>query len=255
MTAKLTNQLLLCRYEDFDFTRLERTYFSLLNEDEVERFHRIKHRDTQKQFFLTRIVLKQQLEKITGCSPDSMQFQTSKYGRPSLVGSSIDFNVSHTKNLIAIALNTQGRIGVDVENIGRNSQYSDIAQHYFHEKECEQIGNSATAFFKIWTLKEAYIKTLGLGLQKPLKSFYFTFNSDKKIALNDTAPEEFLQFKMPFISGYSVSFAEQFQLAWIQFSFQRSGRTLPEVFQIDSELNTTAYQLTPDLLIDTEKRN
>lgn len=248
MTALPVNQLFLCLYDNIDFDTLENTYFSWLNPSEVERFHRIKHRDTQKQFFLTRILLRQQLSKTVAQSPSTLKFETSNHGRPSLLGYNVDFNVSHTKNLIAIAINTTSRVGVDVENNSRNGQYTDIVEHYFHDSECQQIGDHTDSFFKIWTLKEAYIKALGLGLQKSLKSFYFDIGNSEKITLVDTQHEDFSRFQKPYISGFSHQFSEQFQLSWIQFSHHEDA-SLPEAFNVDGQLNLTPIELKPTQIL------
>jgi 4'-phosphopantetheinyl transferase len=61
----------------------------------------------------------------------------------------------------------------------------EIAKNYFAPEELKFIQknkkNQLINFYKIWTLKESYIKAIGKGLSHPLKSFYFTFAGNKTI--------------------------------------------------------------------------
>jgi len=41
---------------------------------------------------------------------------------------------------------------------------------------CSAENDRATLFFRLWTLKEAYIKAIGSGLHAPLQSFAFSFD-------------------------------------------------------------------------------
>ena len=107
---------------------------------------------------------------------DDLTFDKNDYGKPSLVGfPNFQYNVSHTRNAIAIGLSGES-IGVDVEK----TKPADlkIAERFFVKNEYLHIlsrqENQDTAFCKIWTKKEAYIKWIGKGLSLPLTSFDVT---------------------------------------------------------------------------------
>lgn len=64
-------------------------------------------------------------------------------------------------------------IGVDVEKV--NGPIFNIVERFFSFEEkyiskCEPVKRNSTAY-KIWTLKEAFIKSKGKGLSIPLESF------------------------------------------------------------------------------------
>jgi 4'-phosphopantetheinyl transferase len=92
----------------------------------------------------------------------------------------IQFNLSHTRGLVAVALASRGAIGVDVEEIDEAKADLAIAEAYFAPSEVELLRQAPPSertrcFFRLWTLKEAYIKAIGEGLSAPLNSFAFTF--------------------------------------------------------------------------------
>lgn len=104
---------------------------------------------------------------------DEIEFIKGEYGKPHIKGyPSFQFNVSHTRNAIAVAVSSMP-IGVDIERVRTADER--IAKRYFTKLEQEYIyGNDSKSdlrFYEIWTKKEAYVKYKGKGLLIPLNSF------------------------------------------------------------------------------------
>lgn len=90
----------------------------------------------------------------------------------------IFFNVAHSGNY-AFGVSSDSEIGCDVEII--KQAHLDIAKRFFTENEYNYISNSENKdniFFKLWTIKESYIKMTGEGLRTPLNSFEIQINND-----------------------------------------------------------------------------
>lgn len=102
---------------------------------------------------------------------NDLNFLYTSKGKPYLKDNPIFFNISHSKNIVAVGINEKFNIGIDVEKIGDvdkdiiNILYSDIEK----EKYKESLLDKKT-YYKTWVMKESYSKMLGLGL-------YFDFNS------------------------------------------------------------------------------
>ena len=121
---------------------------------------------------LVRISIYQDLNIENG----DIEFSTNSYGKPFLMNNQdYHFNVSHTHNMIAVAVSNNS-VGVDVEKIKEID--TRIAKRFFTKQEFSYIekfqDNRSERFFKIWTKKEAYIKYTGKGLSVPLNSFDVT---------------------------------------------------------------------------------
>ncbi|MCW5735063.1 MAG: 4'-phosphopantetheinyl transferase superfamily protein [Enhydrobacter sp.] len=72
-------------------------------------------------------------------------------------------------------------IGVDIEGVDRRGRLLEIADAYFAPDELILLRNAPPAaqrsiFFRLWTLKEAYIKAHGDGLSLPLDRFSFSLS-------------------------------------------------------------------------------
>lgn len=99
----------------------------------------------------------------------------------------IHFNVSHSDKM-ALAVFGDTPVGCDIEAIGAPDMA--VAEKFFCGEEYDYINaaadksEQAERFFRLWTLKESYIKATGRGLSQPLNSFCINITGDT-IALKD----------------------------------------------------------------------
>jgi 4'-phosphopantetheinyl transferase len=92
----------------------------------------------------------------------------SPFGRPYLADN-VDFNISHSGNLVACAFATSGNIGLDLEEIKPIDL--EIFNDHFSKEEWSAINSSDNKyeeFYRLWTIKEAALKSSGDGLNIPL---------------------------------------------------------------------------------------
>lgn len=88
--------------------------------------------------------------------------------------SGLHFNISHSGDWSVCAVSTLP-VGVDIERI--QPLDVNIAKNVFTESEFERMTDFADKaeqlnyFYQIWTIKESYLKTLGLGFSKTPDSF------------------------------------------------------------------------------------
>lgn len=158
-------------------------YPPLLSPHELERCARFYRAEDRRRFLITRAAIRTALTHyIPEISPTAWQFTRNAHGRPAvaetLLAAAPTFNISHTEGLIVIALAGAGELGVDVEDVSRRSRTQDVAERYFSQVEVRELltlseHEQRIRFFDLWTLKEAWIKALGVGLAMPLDSFSF----------------------------------------------------------------------------------
>ncbi len=119
--------------------------------------------------------------------PEEWQFLAGPWGKLEIAAPALDtplwFNLSHTDGFAVCVAGRVSQLGVDVENVNRKTSHDELAQRYFAAAEYDYLRNlpphlQREAFFRIWTLKEAYIKAEGKGLSIPLASFSFRFSAD-----------------------------------------------------------------------------
>ena len=91
-------------------------------------------------------------------------------GRPFFQGGDTDFSISHSGNLAAVSL-VRGnglRTGCDVELVRPRAGAKKITEEFFTAPERDYIesggGFDLTRFYQIWTLKECFLKLMGLSV-------------------------------------------------------------------------------------------
>lgn len=147
-----------------------------LGSDERQRASRFLREDDRRRFVLARGLVRAVLGRVTGIAPAALAFDVQPHGKPVLRDGGVHFNLSHTRGMIALALSREVEVGVDVEAIDRRLDPLRLAARNFSASENAALADAEASqqparFIEIWTLKEAYVKALGRGLQHDLRSF------------------------------------------------------------------------------------
>jgi 4'-phosphopantetheinyl transferase len=155
----------------------------MLDEDELRRADRFHFPVDREAFTAGHALTRAMLSEVTGKPSTRWRFVEGKYGRPEIASScetgGLRFNVSHTRGLVACAVAYRS-VGVDVESADHMPDPR-IADTVFAPEEALVLKSAPPAlqrvlFFRLWTLKEAFIKATGEGLRRPLNSFSFTLD-------------------------------------------------------------------------------
>ena len=139
------------------------------------------HKEDKELVLISQILLRFTLLHDFKIKHEYMKISIGKYGKPFLKDvSKLHFNLSHSGDWAFLAVSDKG-IGIDVEK--EMEIDIDIARKYFSPVEYEYLNDIKNdkinnIFFEIWTLKESYVKALGVGLNKSLNSFSIMYHGN-----------------------------------------------------------------------------
>lgn len=152
----------------------------ILPSEEYVRAQKFYFEKDRNHWTIAHGTLRMLLSLYTQQNPKDITLQLSPYGKPSLLAADeqppLQFNLSHSKDLVLYAFTYTQHIGVDIEYIHSGIHYTELARHSFSLAEqtaldAVPLSEKQIAFFKGWTSKEAYVKGRGLGLSLPLHLF------------------------------------------------------------------------------------
>ncbi|HEX2179438.1 MAG TPA: 4'-phosphopantetheinyl transferase superfamily protein [Actinomycetota bacterium] len=153
-----------------------------LSSDEKDRAARFVFDRDRNRYIAARHVLRALLARYLGTEPAAVQFDYSRYGKPSIRSpepSRVEFNLSHCEDWAVVGITTGARIGVDLERLRPLDDISGLALTCFSSAEIGHFNRLEAdirieGFFNCWTRKEAFIKACGEGLSHPLQDFDVT---------------------------------------------------------------------------------
>ena len=103
---------------------------------------------------------------IVGITNESEIYFNSN-GKPFALGFP-EFNISHSGDVCVLVTGDQP-VGIDIEKI--DCKNLTIAEQVFSDKECEWMSSDPVVrFHRLWTLKESFLKAIGIGLVDDMKS-------------------------------------------------------------------------------------
>ena len=145
----------------------------MLSEDEKIRAERFYFEGDKKHFIIGRGLLRIILGRYLGIAPNQLQFSYSSRGKPAVVmtdtSNTLQFNLSHSEELVLYAFTRDRKIGIDVEYTRPIAELEQLTQRFFSAREVAALrslppNEQQQAFFQAWTCKEAYLKATGEGL-------------------------------------------------------------------------------------------
>jgi len=178
--------------------RSETQWLNLLSRDEQDRAGRFRFPIHRQRFTAGRGLLRTLLGSYLNIDPREVIFRYSEKDKPRLADlfakSSLQFNLSHSDNVILLGFTLGRDIGVDVEKLRVNFNVLEIAERFFSESERNALAalplsQHHQAFFNCWTRKEAFVKAVGEGLSLPLDQFDVSLAPGQSAELLATRPD------------------------------------------------------------------
>lgn len=166
-------------------------YIEFLNAEEKESYYGYVNQDAAFTYLCSRVLLKSIVSSYIDIPPNDLVFSKGLYGKPMICrslgdGRQIYFNLTHTRDMVAVAISRSNNLGVDAELIEDSMDFMEICFDNFAADECQLFdqlpnGKQKELFYKLWTLKESYLKARGEGLLLPLHYPSFSFTKEGNI--------------------------------------------------------------------------
>jgi len=143
-----------------------------------------------RRYTIGRAALRFVLSARLGLPPQDVPIERDPRGRPRLAGgTSLDFNVTHTRDhaMFGLVERPGTRIGVDLEDAARKVNYSGLARRVCTPREREALAAldddaRQLAFLRLWTCKEAMSKATGDGIAAPFRRMDISLGTEPALA-------------------------------------------------------------------------
>lgn len=146
----------------------------------------LKHEKDKKRSLGASLVLNAALKEY-GLEERSMEYDLGKQGKPVFrYYPELHFSLSHSGDYAICSIGEQD-IGNDIERMRDGKER--VAEHFFAKeelvwmKEAKLPKEREERMFRLWTMKESFLKVTGLGMSLPLSSFSVVVDNDNAIRL------------------------------------------------------------------------
>lgn len=147
----------------------------LLEKEECQKAEHYRFYEDKMRYLAGKIVVRMLLKEYSGVA--KVVLGKEKYGKPywkaPLGHRKITFNLSHSGEWVLAIFARQQAVGIDVQKVEGIPEYMEITQKFFSAEEAVEIREAGNPerFYQYWAAKEAYLKALGIGLNKGMDFF------------------------------------------------------------------------------------
>ena len=147
----------------------------ILEKEECQKAEHYRFHEDKMRYLAGKIAVRMLLKEYSG--EDKIVLRQGKCGKLYWKASpgqrQITFNLSHSGEWVLAIFASRQAGGIYVQEMGEISEYMEIAKNFFTEEEATEIQKteSPERFYQYWAAKEAYLKALGIGLNKGMDFF------------------------------------------------------------------------------------
>jgi 4'-phosphopantetheinyl transferase len=181
----------------------------MLSDEERARAARFRFERDRRHYILRHAHLRKLLSTYVGDAPEKIVFVYNAFGKPSVRGSVIHFNTSHSRGMALFVISRGSEVGCDIEQCDPQFASERIPEQFFAAGEVTKLRSlppeqQTQAFFRCWTRKEAYVKARGQGLSIALDSFEVSLTPGEPVALLNGCDGWSVRSFAP-VSGYAAA--------------------------------------------------
>jgi len=141
-----------------------------LSAEERARVPEYRIREAAERYVVTRALVRIVLSQHIGVPPREIRVTRTDTGKP-VVTDGVHFNVTHSGELVLVAVSEDCPVGVDVERKREVARVDALIARWLTESERTDVAQfrargltESDAFLRVWSLKEARLKALGVGI-------------------------------------------------------------------------------------------
>lgn len=174
---------------------------AIMSSDERERAQKFIR--GKEEYIASRWLLREVLGAYLQQAPESLVFSRTEKGKPYFANRALQFNLSHSGHWALLAVAKEMELGVDIEQIKDTRDLFGIAESYYHPDEFAQLQQQPAAFqtpyfYRLWTLKEALLKALGVGISAGLENLNFSLDDGISVKLSPVLQQQSVTDKWQF---------------------------------------------------------
>lgn len=153
-----------------------------LSTETIEKIEKFKFFNDKLRSVVSEILVRILISKRHNISNNHIKIKKNDYGKPYSDNYDTYFNISHSGHWVVVAIDNED-IGIDIEDSNAKIDYESLISGIFKKEEQNYIKYYSRKcgkhrFYKLWTLKESYVKLIGKGLSIPLDSFLLEYGED-----------------------------------------------------------------------------
>jgi phosphopantetheinyl transferase len=166
------------------------------------------HPANRNSAITARVLLRLGLSKAVGraVGPADWDFSVTEGQRPIVAKDlpQVHFSVSHVNELAVVAISPQLNVGVDIESVDQNVAENVMAS-FTHRDEQRSVRSLSDLqrtreFIRLWTLKEAYTKMIGVGHSLDFKVIKFVLDPIDLVSAGGSATSVPTRFESFYVS-------------------------------------------------------